>query len=176
MGLDIYFHKTTRQEWREYQNECDKFANLSDEEKEKGFHGTEAPGNKFEPEEIGYFRKVNFLMQFFAYYGNCEYKEISRDELEELQDKCLIISEMKPCRTEFHKSEGVWEMDRVSNIYSEADKKRCAEILPTTSGFFFGSTDYDEWYFEDVKEVLNWVTGVLKNLEDDEVVLMYCWW
>ena len=178
MGLDIFFHKTSRSRWNEYQDECDKLANLSDEEKEQGFHGTEAPDDKFAPEEVGYFRKVNFLMEFFAYDGNCEYKEITREQLEELQDKCLVISSMKPSRVELYKpdKETPWDKARVVNVYSDKDKQRCAEILPTCPGFFFGSTDYGEWYFADVKEVLTWVTGVLKDLEDDEVVLMYCWW
>jgi hypothetical protein len=83
---------------------------------------------------------------------------------------------MKPCKVEYVKATSQWDKDRVVNIYSEADQKRCAELLPTQSGFFFGSTDYDEWYFNDVKEVLSWVDGVLDNLDDREVVLMYCWW
>ena len=31
------------------------------------------------------------------------------------------------------------------------DNSLAEELLPTRSGFFFGSTDYDEWYFEDIK-------------------------
>lgn len=27
-------------------------------------------------------------------------------------------------------------------------------VLPTQSGFFFGSTDYDEWYKEDIEETI----------------------
>jgi hypothetical protein len=27
-------------------------------------------------------------------------------------------------------------------------------LLPTQSGFFFGGTDYDAWYFEDVKQTM----------------------
>ena len=178
MGLDIYFHKTTRKEWHEYQDECDKLANLSDEEKEKGFHGTEAPDNHFSPEEIGYFRKVNLLMEFFNYTGNCEYKEITREQLEDLKNRCMVVSLMRPSRVEYYKpdKENPWDKARVVKVYSDEDKKKCAEILPTCAGFFFGSTDYDEWYFADVKEVLVWVTGVLDNLKKDEVVLMYCWW
>ena len=134
MGLDIYFHKCKVAEWDAYQKEME---------------AENAP--EFNPEEIGYFRKVNFLMQEFAYYGNCEYRDITREELETLQDKC-------------------------TRLVACQDAELAKSLLPTSSGFFFGSTDYDEWYFSDVKEVLNWVNGVLDALEDDEVVLMYCWW
>lgn len=31
------------------------------------------------------------------------------------------------------------------------DNSKAKELLPTGSGFFFGSTDYDEWYFKDLE-------------------------
>ena len=47
------------------------------------------------------------------------------------------------------------------------DPDRAAELLPTGSGFFFGSTDYDEWYHRDVKETLDWLNDfLLKNSLD----------
>ena len=159
MGLDIYFHKANRSEWEQFENN---------------------PSDDFTPKVIGDFRKVNFLMSFFGYEGNCEYKEIGRDKLEELRKVTKEIVRMKPV---VHRVKAVilpygggLGPAEEENEYSEADKRRCAEILPTQSGFFFGSTDYDTWYFHDVKEVYNWVDEVLDNLADDEVVLMYCWW
>lgn len=32
------------------------------------------------------------------------------------------------------------------------DRSRAAELLPTTSGFFFGSTEMDEWYWADLEQ------------------------
>jgi hypothetical protein len=32
-------------------------------------------------------------------------------------------------------------------------------LLPSASGFFFGATDYDEWYYNDI-------TNTIKILED----------
>ena len=164
MGLDQFFHKCKKHEWAAYQKELEAYENKPSDENEEG---NEHPNRSFDPEEIGYFRKVNFLMQEFAYYGNCEYKEIAKCELEDLRDKCARLAQIKPHEL----TNGSEEKE-----YDEEDIALAEELLPTCSGFFYGSTDYDEWYFEDVKEVLNWVTGVLDNLEDDEVVLMYCWW
>jgi len=39
----------------------------------------------------------------------------------------------------------------------------CEELLPTQSGFFFGSTNYDEWYINDLKDTIQ----VIENLEKD---------
>ena len=176
MGLDIYFHKTAHTEWERYQKDLAAYENLPEDGKSMDNH----PDNNFHPEDIGYFRKVNFLMEFFHYEGNCEYKEIGRDELERLRKVTKEIVRMKPV---VHRVKAVvlpggggLGPAEEENEYSEADKRRCAEILPTQSGFFFGSTEYDTWYFHDVREVYNWVDEVLDNLADDEVVLMYCWW
>ena len=170
MGLDINFAKTKRTEWERFQKNLATYESLPVEEQTEGNN----PYDNLESEEIGYFRKVNFLMSFFDYTGNCEYKEIPKDRLEELRLRCIEIGRMKPVRTEVSKypSGGLLS----TKIYSEADQERCDELLPTQPGFFFGNTDYNEWYFDDVKEVLVWVDGVLNDLADDEVILMYCWW
>ena len=174
MGLDIFTYKTKRSNWNKVKKEIDAFNALPEEERNERYRKEDYPTKDFDPEEIGYFRKVNFLMEFFHYDGNCEFKEMPKDKLEELRHACFEIARMKPVRYEITKYD-CGGTDKVK-VYSDADKKRCAELLPTQDGFFFGSTDYDEWYFHDVKEVLSWVDGVLDNLNDDEVVLMYCWW
>jgi hypothetical protein len=42
-----------------------------------------------------------------------------------------------------------------------ADPSRAHDLLPCQSGFFFGSTEYDEWYHRDVKETLDWLNDFL---------------
>lgn len=104
--------------------------------------------------DIGYFRKVNFLMEFFNYQGNCEFKEIAKSELEDLVERCnTILTTPRKNR-----------------------KEKAEDLLPTQSGFFYGSTEYDQYYYDDVKEVRDWASGVLNDLKDEEIVLMYCWW
>ena len=43
------------------------------------------------------------------------------------------------------------------------DHSKAEELLPTQSGFFFGGTEYDEWYFKDVEEALD----ILENLVEE---------
>ena len=154
MGLDIYFHKSARRNWETYNRDQKKFNELPKEERDKASANEATPSEIFykKAPEIGYFRKVNFLMQFFDYEGNCEYKVIDRSELEELQSRC----------------------NRVLN--HKDDKELAASLLPPQAGFFFGNTDINEYYYGDVKEVRDWVDKVLEELADDEVVLMYAWW
>ncbi len=42
------------------------------------------------------------------------------------------------------------------------DKSKAPEILPTVDGFFFGDTDYDEYYFDDLKYTAKGIKNVLR--------------
>ena len=48
------------------------------------------------------------------------------------------------------------------------DHSKAEELLPTQSGFFFGGTDYDEYYFDDVKETLDIVERALAFIDSQE--------
>lgn len=89
-----------------------------------------------------YFRKVNFL---FAYYENNGkmveqyYAFTDKEDIDDIIDRC----------------------ERVLNDHSLAN-----ELLPTQSGFFFGGTDYNDWYFSDVKDCLRQMKKYRKLLKD----------
>ena len=107
--------------------------------------------------EIGYFRKVNFLVNFFKKKGfdvpNQIPLAIKREDAEELLSKC----------------------EEVLKDYSKGP-----ELLPTMSGFFFGSTDYDNYYYDDVKAVRNYVKDKLlpefDTLEEEENIYFEIWY
>lgn len=95
-------------------------------------------------EEIGYFRKVNFLVYFFESLDyeidNCVPITITKEDVEELLGRC----------------------EEVLNNHEKAE-----ELLPTTDGFFFGNTSYGEDYFLDVKYVKDYVENeLLPQFED----------
>ena len=103
--------------------------------------------------EIGYFRKVNFLVRFFANKGMDIYQkfeiEVTKEMIEELKDKCQEVLD---------------------------DHSKAPLLLPTMSGFFFGSTEYDDWYFNDIEKVLDYCNTLLpefNNLKDDESIIFY---
>lgn len=99
---------------------------------------------------IAEFRKANFLMNFFEYEGNCELKEISRDEVTLLLENCV----------------------KVLN-----DHNKASELLPTQEGYFFGSTEYDEAYFNKVQDVLAKMSNILNETNwDDNVLYIEAWY
>ena len=107
--------------------------------------------NFIKTKKIGYFRKVNFLVRFFEDRGydinNMTLISIDREDAEELLARCHMVLE---------------------------DHSRADELLPTISGFFFGNTEYNEEYFQDVEEVKDYVQFILlkefDNLKEDEEI------
>ena len=134
-------------------------------------------------EELAYFRKVNFIQKFFEdkyEIPDAESVPITKENLQELADLCERVMD------KFEEWDGAKEaLD--SDDYIEPPKHiqdYAAELLPTCDGFFFGSTDYDNWYFNDVKDTMNTIREVIQEVEDtyevedaDNYQLFYrAWW
>ena len=96
-----------------------------------------------------YYRKVNFLYAFFA---------------EALEDEQCVVTE--------HDVETI--ISHCKEVL--ADHSLAEKLLPTQAGFFFGSTDYNEWYFKDVEEVLEKFTKYLEGWDDDTIGWVYFSW
>jgi hypothetical protein len=98
-----------------------------------------------------YYRKVNFLYAYFA------------DRLE--NEQCLVTR---------HDVEDI--IDRANKVLLAHDDSVSMELLPTQCGFFFGSTDYDDWYFADVKDCLTQMKKLNKSLNQDDLVMWEFSW
>lgn len=51
-----------------------------------------------------------------------------------------------------------------------------SELLPRVDGFFFGSQEYDEWYFDDTKNTLEALSNFLESNPDTKTVKYWAWW
>jgi hypothetical protein len=56
------------------------------------------------------------------------------------------------------------------------DASKAAVLLPTQSGFFFGSTEYGEYYFEDVKRELEDFQQILDEWDESSAYGYWEWW
>ena len=91
--------------------------------------------------EVGYWRKANAIHKWFV--DNCQ---DGRDE----------------CQSTFVSDEKLEELlETVKQVL--ADPKLATELLPTTDGFFFGGTEYDSWYIQDLEETKNILEKVLND-------------
>ena len=88
-----------------------------------------------------YWRKANAIHGWFVENvqdgeDDCKEYEVRADQLEALVDACKRAL---------------------------ADRENAAEILPPTSGFFFGNKEVDDWYWENLQMTVDGLSKVLAN-------------
>lgn len=92
--------------------------------------------------EIAYWRKANAVHKYFVDLNggvdDCRPIEVGLTELRKLVSIC----------------------EEIKNDHSKAK-----ELLPTEDGFFFGSTDYDEWYFDDIDTTIKMLQPAIEAVE-----------
>ena len=117
-------------------------------------------------ERAGYWRKANAIHKWFVENvqegtDDCGNYEVSTEQLQQLLDvvsKVLEASELvegKVINGQTGTAEG-W-VDNIEDGKVIKDSSVAEELLPCSSGFFFGSTQYDEYYHGDLvatKEIL----------------------
>jgi hypothetical protein len=129
--------------------------------------------------DAGYWRKANAVHKWFE--DNCTSGDwngedvwVSRDQLKELLKLCKeVVAKAKVVKGQVQNGSTAtasgWQPNMEDGEYIE-NAEEIAQILPTTDGFFFGSTDYDQWYLEDIKSTIEIIT---KALEADDTLDFY---
>jgi hypothetical protein len=73
---------------------------------------------------------------------------VYRDKIEQLRDTCMEVL---------------------------ADNSKAEELLPSASGFFFGSTEYDEYYFGDLQVTVEMLNRALELPEMYDLYYQSSW-
>ena len=94
--------------------------------------------------EAIYWRKANAIHKWFVDnvqdgVDDCRSYYVSRDNLRNLLEVCETVLK---------------------------DNSRAEELLPSQSGFFFGGTDYDEWYYNDLENTKRIIDNILEYKSD----------
>lgn len=99
---------------------------------------------------VGYFRKVNCVYRYFEDNLTDETAWVTKDECEDIVKRCSAVLE---------------------------NPDLASELMPTRSGFFFGSTEYDKYYFSDLKNVRKQFKSFIKYFKtDDDLVFINMSW
>lgn len=90
---------------------------------------------------VAYWRKANAIHAWFVKHcqdgvDECQETHVSREKLTELIDACRKVM---------------------------ANKELANELLPPQSGFFFGSTDVDEYYLQDLEYTATRLEKILND-------------
>lgn len=57
-----------------------------------------------------------------------------------------------------------------------ADISKAPEVLPTRKGFFFGSTEYGDWYKQDLEQIKTDAGDLVHHMAPDDTVTFWAWW
>lgn len=135
-------------------------------------------------EEVGYWRKANQIHNWFVENVQdgvddcCYHDEVTKEILEELLDVCKRV--LDSCELVNGKITNgyTFNEDGSHNPIMEdgqyvKDSSIAEELLPSTCGFFFGSTDYDEYYVDDIKHTIDIITKVLETTDFETQMVYY---
>lgn len=134
-------------------------------------------------EQVGYWRKANHIHNWFVEniqdgVDDCNYhREVTEDDLHELLnickqvlDSCEMVTGQINNGYEFRNGKMVSIMQPGKYV---KDPSVAKELLPSTDGFFFGGTDYDEYYVSDIKKTIEIVKNVLEETDFDTQMIYY---
>jgi hypothetical protein len=99
-------------------------------------------------EEAAYWRKANHIHQWFVDNvqdgeDDCGNYEVTISQLKELIALCEEVLEKK------------------DNAFSDAN-------LPTQEGFFFGDTEYSDYYYEDVADTIKMLSEAIEGVFEND--------
>lgn len=162
MGLDMYlylrkseyhcggsWHNEEEQKKAKYPKELAEF--------EKEIKEVNFPSVSIDKDyQVGYWRKANAIHSWFVEncadgIDNCQDIYVSQNKAQALLDKCNEVL---------------------------ANRSLAEKELPTQEGFFFGSQDYDEWYYQEIeytKHILEKVLEFVKNNNDYRIIYCASW-
>jgi hypothetical protein len=129
-------------------------------------------------EEVGYWRKANHIHQWFVQNvqggkDECQESWVDPEKLKELRGICqTIVDYFDKSVTGTREVKATFGDDWTENVY-DIDEKILSELLPTASGFFFGGTAYDHWYYEDTKATIKIIDDALEGIEDFSFDIFY---
>lgn len=141
MGLDMYLSATKYiSGWDHGKNEAKaEFAkileavNMDSEDIASG-----SPSGTLEL-NVMYWRKANAIHNWFVQHvqsgkDDCNPYHVGRDQLKELSQECQKVL---------------------------ANRELAPNALPTQSGFFFGPTEYDDYYYQELQETADQIDKLL---------------
>jgi hypothetical protein len=138
MGLDMYLDKRTYVKYWEHNGDDNYEVTVTKKNEPTNIDPKKV---KYIIEEAGYWRKANQIHRWFVEnvqngVDNCGDYYVERNQLQALLDLCKIV---------------------------QKDHSKAEELLPSASGFFFGGTDYDEWYYNDIENTISILEDALED-------------
>lgn len=142
--------------------------------------------------EVGYLRKANAIHKYIIdNFGGgvdeCTPIELSHENIKEL--KQIVKRLIYECKLKKGKIANGYSFIKNENgefikqydftngyVMDKKSQSLCDELLPTCEGFFFGGTNYDEFYFDDLLLFYNIASDLLKVDENKYYIYYLASW
>ena len=122
---------------------------------------------------VASWRKANQIHRWFVEHcqdGNddCGHYYVSREQLEALVALCKqVLSTVETVDGQLHNGTTYYP-DGTSKVHLQpgqvvAQTEIAHRLLPTAAGFFFGGTDYDQYYLDHLTNTVNMLEPVLAD-------------
>jgi hypothetical protein len=124
-------------------------------------------------EKVAYWRKANAIHKWFV--ANCQNGNddcgeyyVSNKQLAELVAACKrVLDTVETVDGDLDMGTTYYPDGRVEHHKKPgqvvAQKEIAAATLPTQDGFFFGGTDYDEFYLDDLRETVEQIEPLIAD-------------
>lgn len=183
MGLDMYLKAHLYVSGFRHADASEKelYAKLVDAVGLSGLTACDSPSADIRV-TVAYWRKANAIHRWFVEHAqdgtdDCDEYYVSREQLVALRETCRKVLEIaNVAHGQPVHSGTTWYADgnRTEEHFVQGraalNGEEIAKILPTQPGFFFGPTDYDEWFLQDVE---NTVAQIDRALSAPDSVSFY---
>ena len=140
MGLDMYLSKKTYvKNWAHKEDKHRVVVTLNDQTR----LDIKPERVTYVDEEVMYWRKVNAVHAWFV--------ENVQDGIDECQVSRVTIE----------------LLDELATICEKVIRDKNPELLPASSGFFFGSTEYDDYYYQEIEETAKVLREEIRNNQEE---------
>lgn len=176
MGLDMYLYKKhyIGNKWREPKKQVK--VRVPKDQEGVTFKASPIKNARVSEitEEVAYWRKANQIHAWFVKNvqdgkDDCGEYYVSKEKLQELLDTCQTV--LKASKLVKGKVGRGWRYENQKRVPIIEDGRLikdpsvAKELLPAQEGFFFGGTDYDDYYLQDIKDTIKALKKLV--LEDD---------
>jgi len=134
--------------------------------------------------EVGYWRKANQIHNWFVENvqngeDDCDYhREITISDFQSLRRLCKKVLDSLNLKDGTIENGYTYENGIKTPILEEGkvatNTELADELLPTCEGCFFGGTNYDEYYAEDLERTIKIIDKVLEETDFNTEMIYYC--
>lgn len=182
MGLDMYLSKKTYvKQWSH--NTPEEQFEVTVKKGGEPFENIQSDRISYITESLMYWRKANQIHGWFVNNTN----EVTPDvlyrvetqHLEELLETCKkVIEILNNCAMGKTQIQTGWSSGEATfediDVYDCVDE--ISDLLPPTQGFFFGGSEIDEWYKNQVLETIEFLEKELPNCDKYDEFEYYASW